>query len=302
MFLADTFSRVIAFAYNPINPVITIMTDLTVEIPGFTIACRTWGHKDNPVLIALHGWLDNANSFKPIAPMLSKNYYVVAIDLPGHGLSSHLPQGCHYHFVDGIFTLFDAIEALGYRQFNLLGHSMGACLSSLMAGVAPERIDQLFLIEGLGPFSAPEQMCSEQLSRYLSHHNSGASQVIRPYDTIEDAAKARAKRGHISVELAKILCERGVSISSGQYIWCHDRRLVTPTPLYLTEGQILSCLANITASTRLIWANEGFEYNQTMMAKRIKTVPNLKQYHLKGGHHIHMEHPHAVAEIILANE
>lgn len=275
------------------------MTDFNINIPGFHIACRTWGNQDLPVLIALHGWLDNANSFAALAPILSNDYYVIAIDLPGHGLSSHLPEGCHYHFIDAIFTIFDAITALGYERINLIGHSMGACLSSLMAGVAPERVEKLFLIEGLGPFSAPEASCQEQLSRYLNHHDSGEIKSIRPYQSFEEAANARSKRGHISVELAKILCQRGVSMASGKYIWCHDRRLLTPTPLYMTEEQILSCLTKITAPTHLIWASEGFSYDQTIMAKRIKTVPSLTQCKLQGGHHIHMEHPDAVAEVIL---
>lgn len=275
------------------------MTDLTVEIPGFNIACRTWGNKELPLLIALHGWLDNANSFAPLAPFLTNDYYIVAMDLPGHGLSSHLPKGHHYHFIDAIFTIFDTIDAMGYQRINLLGHSMGACLSSLMAGVAPERIENLFLIEGLGPFSAPEYTCQEQLSRYLNHHDNGTHKSTRLYTTLHEAAKARAKRGHISVQLAEILCERGVSMTTGQYTWCHDRRLLTPTPLYMTEGQILSCLANINTPTRLIWADQGFEYEQTIMAKRIKTVANLVQFKLSGGHHIHMENPESVAEVIL---
>ena len=30
------------------------------------------------------------------------DFYVVAIDLPGHGQSSHRPKGCRYHFVEYI--------------------------------------------------------------------------------------------------------------------------------------------------------------------------------------------------------
>lgn len=277
------------------------MSDLTIEIPGFHIACRTWGNKDLPVLIALHGWLDNANSFAPLAPFLCKNYYIVAIDLPGHGMSSHLPLGCHYHFIDAIFTIFSVIDALGYQRISLLGHSMGACLSSLMAGVVPERIEQLYLIEGLGPFSAPGPTCQKQLSHYLNHYTNSINKSIRPYHTIDEAAKARAKRGHISVELAKILCERGVIMKEGDFYWCHDRRLLTPTPLYLTEEQILSCINNINSPTTLIWADNGFEYDQTIMARRINAVTNLQQHQLVGGHHIHMEKPEAVAKVILGS-
>ena len=145
------------------------MTTHTLTIPGFTIAYKTWGKSTNPPLIALHGWLDNANSFEPLAHYLQERFYLIAIDFPGHGYSSHLPQGCYYHFMDGVFNLIQIINALQLEQVHLLGHSMGACLASLVAGVAPERFLSLALIEGLGPFSHPAQTACKQLSDYLHH-------------------------------------------------------------------------------------------------------------------------------------
>ena len=46
---------------------------------------------------------------------------------------------------------------------------MGACLASLIAGVATEQVLSLILIEGLGPFSQPEQTCRKQLAQYINH-------------------------------------------------------------------------------------------------------------------------------------
>ncbi len=42
---------------------------------------------DKRPIVAFHGFLDNSNSFRPIAPYLVKNnkYYIISIDLPGHG-------------------------------------------------------------------------------------------------------------------------------------------------------------------------------------------------------------------------
>jgi pimeloyl-ACP methyl ester carboxylesterase len=49
-------------------------------------------------IVALHGFLDNSNSFKPIAPFITKSgkYHIIAVDLPGMGLSSKIPNGIAY--------------------------------------------------------------------------------------------------------------------------------------------------------------------------------------------------------------
>lgn len=75
-------------------------------------------------MLCLHGWLDNANTFDKLIPLLPRGRsgssgwlvlcsraahlitlslsgcYYVAMDFSGHGLSSHRPAGCSYHFLD----------------------------------------------------------------------------------------------------------------------------------------------------------------------------------------------------------
>ena len=45
-----------------------------LSIPGFTIACKAWGNANNPPMLALHGWLDNANSFARLFPVPGMNH------------------------------------------------------------------------------------------------------------------------------------------------------------------------------------------------------------------------------------
>lgn len=268
----------------------------TITIPGFTIAYKTWGNPDNPPVLALHGWLDNAGSFNLLAPFLQEDFYLIAIDFPGHGLSSHPPEGCHYHFIDALFSLNQIIHALGLEQVHLLGHSMGACIASLAAGVIPQHILSLALIEALAPFSSPENTCCTQLSNYIKQYTLKQG---RPYLSLEAAAKVRAKNGYLSLEHAKILCERGVRKENNHFYWQHDRRLIMPTPLRLTEGQILSCLENIQTKSCLILADKGFNMDEQDFETRIKAVKNLRIKKLQGGHHLHMEHPKAVGDYLV---
>lgn len=269
-----------------------------LSISGLTIACKIWGNPENPPIIALHGWLDNANSFDPIAPYLQNNYYFIVVDLPGHGHSSHLPISSNYHFIDGVFIVIQIMNALKLDKVHLLGHSMGACLGSIVGGVNPERFLSLSLIEGLGPFSHPDKTACKQLSAYLDYLTKEKTKKTKGYSTFEGAALARAIKGYVSLDIAKILCERGLIDKHGFFYWRHDRRLLGPSTLYMTEMQILSCLQHISAKTCLIWASEGFSFDSKMMQERIKAIKNLKIEHLDGGHHIHMEQPEVVGQLL----
>lgn len=70
-------------------------------LDGTRVAVKSWGpeHADIRIL-ALHGWLDNANSYDTLAPLLvsskQKKIRLVAMDFLGHGLSSHLPKTSNY--------------------------------------------------------------------------------------------------------------------------------------------------------------------------------------------------------------
>lgn len=55
------------------------------------LSALQWGQPDAPPLLALHGWLDNAASFARLAPLLAKHRRAIALDMPGHGHSAHLP-------------------------------------------------------------------------------------------------------------------------------------------------------------------------------------------------------------------
>lgn len=272
------------------------MHEFNVSIPGFTIACKAWGDKSLPPMLALHGWLDNADSFAPLADFLKKEFYLIAIDLPGHGLSSHLAPGCNYHFIDGVFNVVTIINALGFEKIHLLGHSLGACLASLVAGVIPDKILSLALLEALGPFSSPENTCRTQLANYIQNTVIEA----KPYASMELAAQARAKNGRLPIEFARILCQRGVQKIQDDFFWCHDRRLLSPTPLRMTESQIISCLEGINTKSCLIIADDGFDFNKEAMQNRINTVKNLVVINMPGGHHLHMENPDVAGERLVA--
>jgi pimeloyl-ACP methyl ester carboxylesterase len=78
---------------------------------------------------------------------------VVAIDFPGHGLSSHKSiDGPPALLAESIFYVNEALHQLAWdhetKPFTLIGHSMGAAIACLYAAAFPEQINKLILLEG----------------------------------------------------------------------------------------------------------------------------------------------------------
>ena len=110
---------------------------------------------------------------------------MVALDLPGHGLSSHRPEGAYTYFLDYVPVVFDAADALGWDRFILLGHSMGAGIGTLAAGTFPERIARLVLIDGMGPLTEADDGAPARFRSFLQS-------VKRSQKNAARAQKARA--------------------------------------------------------------------------------------------------------------
>ncbi|HEY4581523.1 MAG TPA: alpha/beta fold hydrolase, partial [Lysobacter sp.] len=137
------------------------MREIHLDTPFGRLAALRFGHGGTPVL-ALHGWLDNAASFLPLSAHLD-GVDLVALDLPGHGASAHLPAAAEYTLVNAARAVLCAADALGWPRFSLLGHSMGGAIATLVAAGAPQRVERLALIEALGGLTEAEDRTAQRL-------------------------------------------------------------------------------------------------------------------------------------------
>lgn len=268
-----------------------------IKVEDLTISYKKWQGKSDKIILCLHGWLDNAASFDLLAPFLSQ-YTLIAIDLPGHGKSDHLPPSSYYHFIDGVSQIVALAKALELTNYILLGHSLGACLASIAAGAAPDTMSHLILLDAIGPLTSSAADSARHHQSYLKKLPLLMKKSKRYYANIEDAVHIRAQKGYLSSELTRIIARRALEKSDEGYCWRHDDRLLLPSPLRMTEDQVLPFLSEIIAPSLLIRANKGFQFDEEMALKRVQVVPDIKQITLEGGHHIHMEQPEACANAI----
>ena len=114
---------------------------VNIHMPWGTMEGLHWARPGAAKVLCLHGWLDNAASFVPLAPFL-KDFDLLALDFSGHGFSSHRPETSRYYFPDYIFDIDAAMHQLGWHQCHLIGHSMGGGVASCLAAALPERVDR----------------------------------------------------------------------------------------------------------------------------------------------------------------
>ena len=273
-----------------------------IELPGLHLAAQTWGDPALPPLLALHGWLDNAGSFAQLAPRLTRQRHVIALDLPGHGRSGHLPAGAHYHFVDYVETVLAAADALGLARFDLLGHSLGGAVASLVAVAAPERVGRLVLIEALGPLADDGSRTLERFRSACAARAGAADKRLRVFADLDAAIAARVAAGSLDAEAARPIVVRGVRAVAGGVVWSSDPRLTLPSPVHIAESQVRALLAGLTAPTLLLLAVPETPYlPAAMIAARAAGVADLRIRHLAGGHHLQLDMPDAVAEAVLGH-
>ena len=284
-----------------IEPDVIKPVELRAATPFGELAALQWGDADAPPLLALHGWLDNAASFARLAPPLAARWRVIALDLPGHGHSAHLPRGMRrYNNLDQVDHVLDFADALGLGRFDLLGHSLGAGIASLTAAAAPARVGRLALIEGLGPLADDG---SQTLARWRDAHAQRETPRRRPrvFASIESAVHARVAAGGLDAIEARPIVARNLREADGGHAWRSDPRLRLTTPLRIEESQLRRVLAGIEAPTLLLLAEPTTPYlPPALMDARAACVAGIRVEHIAGPHHLHIRQAQAVAERILA--
>jgi len=274
--------------------------EINLGVLGQTVKAWAYGPVDGIPVLALHGWLDNGNSFVPLARRLDSKFRLVAVDLPGHGCSDHRNEGASYAFVDWVAPVIGIADALGWDSFVMMGHSMGAGIATLVAGTFPKRVRSLVLLEGLGPLTTQPNKAPGQLVRHVRNRlEAQVERNPRVFSNREEAAMRLQQAVHgLSLEAALLLVERGTREIEGGYTWSTDMRLRSPSSLRFTEEHVLAFLGEITAPSLLILGESGMRFPESTYKLRRAALGGLKVVKIPGGHHLHMDASKAVAESV----
>lgn len=245
-------------------------------------------------VLALHGWLDNAMSYAPLAAALPE-WEITALEFAGHGRSGHLPEGGWYHFIDYLDDVEAAFAELPPPDL-LLGHSLGGAVATAFAAARPQQVPRLALIEALGPLAGDPDAAVTALRQGLDERRAIAGKSLRIFPSVEQAVQARLGANRMARRSAEALVSRGLRAAGDGYVWASDPRLTVYSPWRLPESFIRSWIAGVEAPTLLVAAENAPPYFQPQVREaRLALLRNGRLRVLPGHHHLHMDSPEPVA-------
>ena len=268
------------------------MSTKIIEARGRKVALIEAGAGEQ--LIYLHGFADvhaAMDELQPFHSALANHRRVIAIALPGVNGSDELSGSSSPD--DIVFSLLEAIDALGLKTFDLVGHCAGGWFAAEIAVRHPERVRKLALIGATGLF-VPGQLIGD-----IFMHAQPQRGV--DYTTLREMLFSSDKhpiaqqyypdiRGEIDVEVRRYQMLRFGSFAGFKPPYFYNRSLIDR----LYRAAMPACV---------VWGEKDGMVPIAHAHAYANGLPGAggKAYVMAGaGHAAHLEEPGKVGEIVSA--
>lgn len=269
------------------------------------IAGKWWGSKQKRPILLIHGWQDNAGTFDTLIPLLPPEFSYLAIDLPGHGFSSHIPNGCFYHIDDMISILEEIRTMFKWAKVSIIAHSMGVVLAFMYGTLFPSRVDLICALDILRPGSLDASYSAQSISFRMKKLYSLKNDMELPGYTYDELKEIIFKGSLNSLNRNKVeyLMRRGVISSPNnpnQFQLTRDIRVKYINPLTIEHDITMCFIKEIRAAYLCIKSNHPSYQEQPHLFRAAldqfqKYNRNFEIVYVVGTHHFHLNEPDKIA-------
>lgn len=237
------------------------MTDFSsrsefLNVRGLRYHVRRWGNAQAPAIFLCHGWLDVSATWGPAAQALLPRFQVLAPDWRGYGHTQWPQDG--YWFYDYIADLEAILDHYAPAGPALLaGHSMGAQIASLYAGIRPARVKKLVCMDGLFLPDMEAKLAPKRFTKWLDALK--APPRDKTYASFEELAD-RVRKQHPQLSDAKALFIArcwGREDGHGRISLCADPKHRLDMPGLYRAAESMEVWKQITAPTLFIHAGKS---------------------------------------------
>ncbi|EFX76294.1 hypothetical protein DAPPUDRAFT_306263 [Daphnia pulex] len=282
--------------------------DVEFQMTWGKVAARIWGPPDGRPVFAIHGWLDNAGTFDTLIPLLPKDLRIVAVEMPGHGLSDPFPPDAAYNFMDCLVAIERFAKYFKWEKFSFICHSLGATMSMMYAGIYPDKVDKLIQLDIVRVETTKPESIDYRLRKTVGKLLKYEAEIIagpeKPFSYEEAIEKCIGGTfGSLDKKACDILFKRGLKKVEGGYVFRRDRRLLAAPLSFAPKEDQLILARKVTADVLIIKCSDGPDFetaeNSLEHVEALKTNAKRVQYVIvEGRHHTHLTNPELVAPII----
>jgi pimeloyl-ACP methyl ester carboxylesterase len=248
--------------------------------------------------------MDVSASFQFVVDELRRGWHVVAPDWRGFGLSQWVPGGV-YWFPDYMADLDALLNRFAPdRPVDLVGHSMGGNVAGLYAGIRPERVARLALLEGFGLPRTESAAAPDRYRKWLEELADAPS--LRGYASL-DAVAQRLMRNNPRLERdrAQFLAPHWArQLESGEVVLTSDPGHKRVNPVLYRLDEAIACWRRITAPTLWVWGDgkwmrDWFKTGEQDLADRRSAFRQLTEVTIQNaGHMMHHDQPGELARVL----
>jgi pimeloyl-ACP methyl ester carboxylesterase len=252
-----------------------------VGLNGLTLAADVGGDPGNPPAILMHGGGQTRHSWGETAAALADNgFYVVSLDMRGHGDSAWSPDGDYS--IDPFVGDLRAVCATIGRPAALIGASLGGITALLAVGETEAPMASAVILVDVAPKVNREGV--EEIFRFMH------SSAPKGFASLADAADAVAAylphrpRPTETSGLMKNLRLR----DDGRYYWHWDPRIVEIAPESLRNQyeRMATAARNIKVPSLLVRGGNSELLDDESVADFLELVPTAEYAVIKGAHHM----------------
>ena len=220
-----------------------------------------WGNPDAPPLLLVHGNRDHCHNWDWVAQELRDDYHIIAPDFRGHG-DSEWVMGSAYSHSEYVYDLAQLIHQQNLAPLHIIAHSLGGGVALRYAGVYPENVKKMIVIEGTGgpPSMYNPEPVHVRMKEWIESTRKMAGRVAKKYPSIDDAfERMHEANSHLKAEQARHLTIHGSNQNEdGTYSWKFDNYTHVMSPFDMNMEQTRELWKRIESPLLLISGKESW--------------------------------------------
>lgn len=111
--------------------------------------------KGEKCIVLLHGYLESLEVWSDFIKYLHPSFRVIALDLPGHGVSEVIGDTHSMEFLADVVA--DTLRSEGVEQAYIVGHSMGGYVAMAFAERHPDMLSGIVMFHSTPYADSPEK-------------------------------------------------------------------------------------------------------------------------------------------------